>query len=92
MFIELNGSMSSRSSNKNKPKKDMNGLASSIRGKYIPLTLKLINTDEVFTLKNITSMTTIKELKSYLEFCTGIPANLQRLHYLDEGNFSIALK
>lgn len=79
--------MSSKGSGKNKSSKDTNGHFSSIKGKQIPLTLKLRDTDEVFTLKNVTSMTTIKELKSYLEFCTGIPANLQRLHYLDEGEF-----
>jgi len=55
------------------------------KGKYIPLTIKIIDTGEVFTLRNVTPMMTVKELKSYLEFATGIPVNLQRIHYLDEG-------
>ena len=72
--------------NKGPKMKDMNGLHSAAaRGKYIPLTMKIVDTGEVFHLKNITPTMTIKELKSYLEFCTGIPVSLQRLHYLDEG-------
>ncbi len=29
----------------------------------------------------------ISELKHYAEFGTGIPYHMQRLHYLDEGNY-----
>lgn len=82
------------SSARSKAKKETSsgvGSLSSIKGKHMPLTLKIVDTGEVFTLKNVTSMTTIKELKSYLEFATGIPVNLQRLHYLDEGNFLFSL-
>lgn len=64
-----------------------NNSQSATKGKYIPLTMKLVDTGEVFTLKNITPTMTIRELKSYLEFCTGIPVSLQRLHYLDEGKY-----
>jgi len=44
-------------------------------------------TDEVFPLQNITADMKISDLKKYVEFATGIPVHLQRISYLDEGNY-----
>ncbi|XP_076469945.1 uncharacterized protein LOC143300242 [Babylonia areolata] len=47
--------------------------------------VKLIPTDEVFTLNQIHNDMKISELKEYLEFATGLPTHIQRVSYLDEG-------
>jgi hypothetical protein len=44
-------------------------------------------TDEVFPLQNITADMKISDLKKYVEFATGVPVHLQRISYLDEGNY-----
>lgn len=77
-------SLKSTSSAKKKDRQD--SLAKG--NKKLALTVKVIDTGEVFSLKDVTPYMTIKELKSYLEYVTGIPVFLQRLHYLDESKYS----
>jgi len=72
----------------NRSKATNGGNSSAKGGKTIPITMFLVDTGEKFHLKDVTYSMTIKELKSYLEFSTGIPVFLQRLHYLDEGEFA----
>ncbi|EDO32461.1 predicted protein, partial [Nematostella vectensis] len=43
-------------------------------------------TGERFLLKKVYAEMKIRELKSYAELVAGIPSNLQRLQYLDEGD------
>ncbi|XP_046328632.2 ankyrin repeat, SAM and basic leucine zipper domain-containing protein 1-like isoform X1 [Haliotis rufescens] len=50
------------------------------------INVKIEATDEVFPLKNVYSDMKISELKDYMEFATGIPINMQRISYLDEGD------
>ncbi|XP_046558870.1 LOW QUALITY PROTEIN: uncharacterized protein LOC124267923 [Haliotis rubra] len=50
------------------------------------INVKIEATDEVFPLKNIYGEMKISELKDYMEFATGIPINMQRISYLDEGD------
>ena len=52
---------------------------------YFSITVKLIDTMESFHLNQVYNEMKIKELKEFAEFATGIPYNLQRLSYLDEG-------
>ena len=47
--------------------------------------MKLIPTDEVFSLNQVHNDMKISELKEYLEFSTGLPTHIQRVSYLDEG-------
>ena len=65
-----------------------NGTRAATKERHFSITVKLVPTNEVFPLKKITGDLKIKELKSYTEFATGIPANIQRLHYLDQGEIS----
>ncbi|MGH0181424.1 UNVERIFIED_CONTAM: hypothetical protein FKN15_006983 [Acipenser sinensis] len=44
------------------------------------------DTGELFKLPPCRGQTLIGELKDILELVAGIPSNLQRLSYLDEGN------
>nr|XP_039255911.1 ankyrin repeat domain-containing protein 60-like [Styela clava]XP_039255913.1 ankyrin repeat domain-containing protein 60-like [Styela clava]XP_039255914.1 ankyrin repeat domain-containing protein 60-like [Styela clava] len=46
----------------------------------------LKETNEVFTVKNVTVQMTVETLKVNLEIIAGIPKPLQRLMYLDEGD------
>lgn len=48
--------------------------------------IKLAPTSERFLLKSVNSDMKIRELKCYAELVVGIPSNLQRLQYLDEGD------
>ncbi len=48
--------------------------------------IHLRSTGERFTLKSIHFDTKVRELKTILEIICGIPAHLQLLSYLDEGN------
>lgn len=48
--------------------------------------IRISVTGERFLLKNVHAEMKIRELKCYAELVTGIPSNLQRLHYLDEGD------
>ena len=50
------------------------------------LNIHLRSTGERFTLKSIHYDTKVRELKTILEIICGIPAHLQLLSYLDEGN------
>lgn len=50
------------------------------------LHIHLRSTGERFTLKTVHFDTKIRELKTVLEIICGIPAHLQLLSYLDEGN------
>ena len=51
---------------------------------YFPVKVKVDPTGEVYPLKIYNEML-IRDLKSQLEFLTGIPVHIQRLWYLDEG-------
>jgi hypothetical protein len=42
-------------------------------------------TNEIFTVKKFPISMKIRDLKGLLEFVCGIPFNLQRLSYLDDG-------
>ena len=57
------------------------------KGRYFSLTVKLIHTNELFPIKQVTNDMKIKELKSLVEFASGIPCHMQILCYLDEGLF-----
>lgn len=46
----------------------------------------IASTGEKFLLKNVHAEMNIRELKCYAELVVGIPYNLQRLQYLDEGD------
>ena len=48
--------------------------------------IRISATGEKFLLENVHADMKIRELKCYAELVTGIPSNLQRLHYLDEGD------
>ena len=54
--------------------------------KLINFNVLLRTTKEKFKVKNCSIRMKIHELKGLLEFICGIPANLQKLYYLDEGN------
>ena len=55
------------------------------RDKSFDITLKLLPTRELFTLKEIHNDLKISELQNDAEFSTGIPMYMQVLTYLDEG-------
>lgn len=75
--------MHSRAGTRGKAR-DQPDVAGAKGKKMVPLSIKLTETGELFHLDKVTFSMTIKELKRYLEFATGIPVFLQRLHYLDE--------
>lgn len=54
--------------------------------KEFTITVFLKDTNEVFTVKNVTISMTVDALKINLEIIAGIPKPLQRLMYLDEGD------
>ena len=68
-------------------KKAEKGQSKKERHKFFCIMIHLLDTNEKFTLKKIYNDMTIRQLKEYAEFVTGIPYNLQRLTYLDEGEF-----
>ena len=47
--------------------------------------LYIFKIGEMFTLKNIHNDMKMFEMKNYAEFVTGIPTDIQRIRYLDEG-------
>lgn len=49
------------------------------------LRVKLEETGELFRVANCRSDMTVRELKEELDLMVGIPFNLQRLHFLDQG-------
>ena len=51
----------------------------------VSVNLLLGSIDKVFNIKNVTRRTTIHQFKNVAELITGVPAYLQRLHYLDDG-------
>ncbi len=53
--------------------------------KYINFKVILKCTNEQFTVKKFPISFKVRELKGFLEFVCGIPYNLQRLSYLDDG-------
>ena len=55
------------------------------KDRYFNITIKILPTREVFTVKKIYNEMKIRELKALAEFATGIPYNMQKLRYLDEG-------
>jgi hypothetical protein len=55
--------------------------------KSISFKVHLKCTDEYFNVKKFPTSMKIRDLKALLEFVCGIPFNLQRLSYLDDGNF-----
>ena len=58
----------------------------SIKSVPFDIYIRISVTGERFLLKNVHTEMKIRELKCYAELVTGIPSNLQRLHYLDEGD------
>ncbi|XP_043946501.1 ankyrin repeat domain-containing protein 60 [Protopterus annectens] len=56
------------------------------RHRTFPLTVKLEDTEEMFTVPGCYNTLKIRELKEILELRAGIPSNFQRLLYLDEGD------
>nr|XP_040130811.1 ankyrin repeat domain-containing protein 60 isoform X3 [Ictidomys tridecemlineatus] len=50
------------------------------------LRVRLEDTGEVFRVSNCCGDTTVRELREDLDLIVGIPFNLQRLHYLDQGD------
>lgn len=46
-------------------------------------------TKERFKVRDVSIRMKIHELKGLLEFICGIPSNIQKLYYLDEGIFKI---
>jgi hypothetical protein len=57
------------------------------RGKLINLKILLKCTNEKFSVANFPIILKVRDLKGLLEFICGIPYNLQRLSYLDDGKF-----
>lgn len=57
------------------------------KGKAINFKVHLRCTDEKFNVIKFPITMKIRDLKACLEFICGIPYNLQRLSYLDDGNF-----
>lgn len=49
------------------------------------LRVRLEETGELFRVANCRSDMTVRELKEELDLMVGIPFNLQRLHFLDQG-------
>ena len=45
----------------------------------------VIITSEEFNAGNVSSETIVSELKNAAELSTGLPTNIQRIHYIDEG-------
>lgn len=56
------------------------------RGKLINLKILLKCTNEKFSVSNFPIILKVRDLKGLLEFICGIPYNLQRLSYLDDGS------
>ena len=54
--------------------------------KFFSIKINLVDTAEVFAVKKVCNQTKIKELKIRLELIAGIPSQLQRIMYLDQGN------
>ncbi|KAM4832726.1 ankyrin repeat domain-containing protein 60 [Urocitellus parryii] len=52
------------------------------------LRVRLEDTGEVFRVSNCRGDTTVRELREDLDLIVGIPFNLQRLHYLDQGDMT----
>ena len=61
------------------------------KGKLINLKILLKCTNEKFNVSNFPIALKVRDLKGLLEFICGIPYNLQRLSYLDDGCFSLLL-
>ena len=74
--------MSERSKGNNRPTRLNTAL---LKDRFFSIQIKLLPTGEVFPLKKIHNDMKIFELKNLAEFATGIPVNMQRLYYLDEG-------
>lgn len=53
-------------------------------GKF-KVTFRVVPTSESFTATGVTVNTTVAKLKDIAELLTGIPTNIQRIHYLDAG-------
>ena len=64
-------------------------MTSLVKDRFFSISCVLEPTKEKFPLKNISNEMKIKDLKAYAEFATGIPSNLQRLCYLDQGKINI---
>ena len=54
------------------------------RGKYFDIRVKLY-TGETFPFRDTHNDMKLRDIKSKMEFVTGIPCHLQRLTYLDSG-------
>lgn len=53
--------------------------------KFYNIKVDVVDTAEVFTVKKVCNLTKIKDLKTSLELISGIPSQLQRIMYLDQG-------
>ncbi|ESO82737.1 hypothetical protein LOTGIDRAFT_73337, partial [Lottia gigantea] len=53
---------------------------------FFTIYAKLLHTDEKFALKKVYGEMKINELKGLIEFTTGLPVQLQRVFFLDEGD------
>ncbi|CAH1780417.1 unnamed protein product [Owenia fusiformis] len=56
------------------------------KDRLFSITIHMRTTGENFKMKKIYSEMKISELKGFAEFSTGIPFDMQRLNYLDEGD------
>ena len=61
-------------------------LKDKISMKFIDIKIFLSCTNEYFLLPKFSYNAKVRDLKESLEFITGIPFNVQRLSYLDNGN------
>ncbi len=59
--------------------------------KFLRVSTKLLPTGEVFQIRKVHSEMTIRELRASVEFAAGVPFNMQKLRYLDEGRFGADL-
>lgn len=54
-------------------------------GRVFDVNVNVIVTNEQFPVKSVTKDAKISDLKYRTELATGIPVQLQRLHYIDDG-------
>jgi hypothetical protein len=59
------------------------------KGKTVSFKVLLRFTNEKFSVNNCPVNLKVKDLKGFFEFICGIPYNVQKLCYLDEGSSSV---
>ena len=60
-------------------------------GKLVDLKINIKCTNETFNVSKFPINLKIQDLKNLLEFVCGIPYNIQRLSYLDDGKMELML-